>query len=88
VSDTKPKSEQEHDIPQWLIDASEGFKPMTQEELFSALEEAFSADTGIMSIPTQLSHFIDLYSEDEFEHDDFIKFFEWVLDLHNRISQE
>ena len=60
---------------------------MTQEELFVELEQAFSADTGIMTIPTRLSDFIDLYAEDD-EHWQFVEFFIWVLRNHKDVNRE
>lgn len=54
---------------------------MTQEEIISALEQAFSADTGLMTIPTRISDLIDEHAEDDFEHWQMVQFLEWVLKL-------
>jgi hypothetical protein len=57
---------------------------MTQEEIITALEQAFYAESGSMTIPTRLSQLVDEHADDDDEHREFIHFFEWVL----RLSEE
>ncbi|HHP7245595.1 MAG TPA: hypothetical protein ACFE0H_13000 [Elainellaceae cyanobacterium] len=61
---------------------------MTQEEIITEIEQAFSADTGLMSIPTRLSELVDEYVEDDFEHWQMLQFFEWVWKLSKEQNHE
>ena len=69
------------DTEKKVVSSSSG---MTQEELITEIDSAFYVETGMMTVVQDLSDLIDTYAEDDFQHYQFVSFFEWVL----RLSQE